>query len=58
MKEDPMILNVKRRPIILSASTDIVLNAAKTAIILLGKFGTLETHNKQKNAMVNANRSL
>lgn len=57
-KEDTMRLRVKSKPIILSASTDKILNGTITGIIFLDKFGILEMHNKQKNVKVIANISL
>lgn len=57
-KENTMILRVKRKPIILSASTEKILNDVITAIIFLDKFGILEIYDKQKNVRVNASMSL
>jgi hypothetical protein len=58
IKVNTMILRVKRKPIILSASIEKILNDVITAIIFLDKFGILEIYDKQKNVKVNASMSL
>ena len=56
--DEPMRVNVKSKPIILSVSTDIILKEAVTANSFLDRFGIFEISNNEKNVRVSANMSL